>query len=1071
MSFEENRGQTGEPVRFLSRGSGYTVFLTPTEAVLALHKTTASRDKPSETPVLPGQAAGRDPESREFQAQRDWMPASAGMTQPASSGHRDQDTQPRSVLRMQLIGANPKPRISGADALPGKVNYLRGNDPKQWRTNVPTYAQVRYEHVYPGIDLVYYGNQRQLEHDFVVAPGADPKTIRLVFQGAEKLDLDAHGDLVLHLTHGTDGEVRLHKPSVYQEVNGARRAIEGRYVLHPGQRNDRPQLGFQVAAYDKTQPLVIDPVLVYSTYLGGSGGDAGSGIAVDSAGNAYVTGYTNPSNFGVLVGGFDAFVTKLNAGGSALVYSTYLGGGKSDGGFGIAIDNAGNAYITGVTYSNDFPTVNPVQGARAGRQDAFVAKLNAGGSALVYSTYLGGSGHEYALDDTMGIAVDSAGNAYVTGATYSNDFPTVNPLQGTLAGTLDAYVAKLNAGGSALIYSTYLGGSDSGYYGEFGSGIAVDSAGNAYVTGVTYSNDFPTVNPLQGARAGRQDAFVAKLDAGGSALLYSTYLGGSGSSLYYGEVGYGIAVDSAGNAYITGRTDSANFPTVNPLQGNLAGPPGYFNAFVTKLNAGGSALVYSTYLGGSGGDVGKGIAVDSAGNAYVTGVTGSHDFPTVNPLQGALVGGGDTFVAKLSAGGSALFYSTYLGGSNDGFFNADEGDGIAVDSAGNAYVTGVTSSHDFPTVNVLQGNLKGGYDAFVAKISETAPPTVYLFLHGTASDPTTWDDLVRKRFGDHCPVTELGVDITEDSECYRVEFADIPVNQIWTNGDGSKFRTLGVEVGVAIKKIEARMHPAAIILVGHSRGGLAARAYLQRIAQKPPYKLGLLTIGTPHQGTPLGRIAHWLAQEGFKLKDVPVTVLRARCLLPGMPPPAECVYKFTANLFSPTVRYQATEHDRAGKPVQTNTSAEIHALNAGARRLDDWVLTFGQIYSHNLRLGQKIIGTVNILDNDSFVGRWLVAGRFKKMRKYVLENIVSGIAKWPRHSFCVSPDKYDIDNWACNGDGVVPTISQRLIRLPGFSRGNKPLHSGILKGVSHIKETGQMLEINKILDAMSKDLW
>jgi hypothetical protein len=361
----------------------------------------------------------------------------------------------------------------------------------------------------------------------------------------------------------------------------------------------------------------------------------------------------------------------------------------------------GNTYVTGRTASPDFPTVNPLVGAFIGTT-GFVAKLNANGSALVYSTYLG---KQLGI---FGIAVDSAGSAYVTGAAGFGFFPTVNPLQGSPASENDAFVAKLNPNGSAFVYSTFLGGS--GY--DFGSSIAVDSTGNAYVTGETDSIDFPTVNPLQGELGQGihiQDAFVAKLNAAGSALVYSTYLGGENV-----DRGVGIAVDSAGNAYVTGDTISPGFPIANPLQSHHAG--GTHDAFVSKLNATGSALIYSTYLGGRDDDVGSGIAVDSVGNAYVVGATESLDFPTVNPVLGRVAGVDDAFVTKLNVTGS-LAYSTFLGGGH-----VDRSLGIAVDNAGNAHVTGITQSPDFLTANPLQETLRGIQNAFVAKIGDTAPP-------------------------------------------------------------------------------------------------------------------------------------------------------------------------------------------------------------------------------------------------------------------------------------------------------------------------------------------------------------
>jgi hypothetical protein len=663
LHFEANQGQTDERVKFLARGSGYGLFLTSTESVLVLRKAEARR---------PGKGVARG---------------------EAATAKRSSAPE---VLQMKLLGADPRAAIEGREELPGKSHYFIGNDPKKWRTDVPQYARVEYKDVYPGVSLTYYGNQSQLEYDFVVSPGGDPGRIRLGIEGAEEIHVDAEGNLVLSLP---GGEVVEKAPVVYQEVNGARKAVEGRFVLR-----GRAEVGFEVGTYEADRPLVLDPVLVYSTYLGGGGGDLGLGIAVDASGNAYITGYTFSFNFptanplqAAFGGGIvDAFVAKVNAAGSALVYSTYLGGSGNDNGLGIAVDASGNAYVTGFTSSTNFPTANPLQAAYGGGiYDAFVAKVNAAGSALVYSTYLGGSGN----DNGYGIAVDGSGNAYVTGDTNSTNFPTANPLQAANGGGDDAFVAKVNAAGSALVYSTYLGGS--GW--EFGQGIGVDTFGNAYVTGLTQSTNFPTANPLQAAFGGGTDAFVAKVNAAGSALVYSTYLGGSA-----GDVGDGIAMDASGNAYVTGYTFSANFPTANPLQ---AANGGSSDAFVAKLNAAGSALVYSTYLGGSGDDEGVGIAVDASGNAYVMGDTTSTNFPTANPLQAASGGGYDAFVAKVNAAGSALVYSTYLGGLGDDF-----GLGIAVDASGNAYVTGFTYSTNFPTANPLQAANGGGSDAFVAKI-------------------------------------------------------------------------------------------------------------------------------------------------------------------------------------------------------------------------------------------------------------------------------------------------------------------------------------------------------------------
>ncbi|HEV3021971.1 MAG TPA: SBBP repeat-containing protein, partial [Pirellulales bacterium] len=489
--------------------------------------------------------------------------------------------------------------------------------------------------------------------------------------------------------------------------------------------------------YDTSKPLVIDPVLSYSTYLGGSGNDQGNGIAVDASGDAYITGWTQSASFPGTSGGFsgtqDAFVTKLNASGTAIVYSTYLGGGGSSAyssASGIALDASGDAYITGWTQSANFPTTNGAfQGTFAGSQDAFVAELNATGSSLVYSTYLGGStGGVYGGEYGAAIAVDASGDAYVTGTTGTSNFPTTaNAFQRTSysGGLGDAFVTEFNATGSALIYSTILGGTagDPGYSTTLdteGQGIALDSSDNVYVTGQTASDTFATTagafqtaNP-KGEAGGLYGAFVSKINtasSGSASLVYSTYLAGTG----YGESGNGIAVDASGDAYVTGTTASNDFPTANAFQPAIGYGYGYYNAFVTKLNAAGSALVYSTYLGGKGNDSGNGIAVDAAGEAVVAGSTQSTNFPTANALQTAFGGGGqDAFVAKFSAAGSSLVYSTYLGGGG-----SDSGAGIALDSSGNAYVTGTTSSTNFPTSNPLQSANGGGGDAFVAKIGQS----------------------------------------------------------------------------------------------------------------------------------------------------------------------------------------------------------------------------------------------------------------------------------------------------------------------------------------------------------------
>jgi hypothetical protein len=699
MSFEKNVGQTNSRTKFLARGSGYTLLLKPTEAVLVLRQPAA-------------RAHGEIMRAKHSIAERETL-------EPAVA----------EVLQMKLVGSNPAASVVGLDPLPGKSNYFIGNDPRKWRTDVTNYARVRYRKIYPGVDLIYYGKQRQLEWDFVLTPGADFRSIRFAFEGAKKLSLDARGNLLLD-TAG--GEVVLNPPRVHQEGGESTKIIPAGYVLA-----DNDQISFELGAYDAERALIIDPVLSYSTYLGGHGWDEAWGIAVDSSGSAYVTGQAGSRDFptknplpapnNALRGG-DAFVTKLSPTGDALVYSTYLGGSSNEDGLGIAVDASGSAYVTGWTFSPDFPIRNPLpapNNASRGTVDAFVTKLSPTGNALVYSTYLGGTDE----DRGTSIAVDSSGSAYVTGFTSSSDFPTKNPLpapNNALQGAADAFVTKLSPTGNALVYSTFLGGTGGtpflGFYeDEWGSGIAVDASGSAYVTGSTSSADFPTKNPLpapNNALQGGRDAFVTKLSPIGNALVYSTFLGGTGNFIFTDdEWGTGIAVDASGSAYVTGSTSSVDFPTKNPLPAPNNALQGGENAFVTKLTPAGNALAFSTFLGGPGGDLGYGIAVDASGSAYVTGWAFSSDFPTKPlTLSNALWVGGDAFITKFSSAGNALVYSTLLGGSS-----TDRGTSIAIDAARSAYVTGSTESADFPTKNPLpapNNAFHGGADAFVAKLSE-----------------------------------------------------------------------------------------------------------------------------------------------------------------------------------------------------------------------------------------------------------------------------------------------------------------------------------------------------------------
>jgi hypothetical protein len=631
LSFEANRGQADGRVEFLSRTSGYSLFLTGDEVVLAL--------------------SGKTVDTRQAKI--------------AGSGHAPKPGMGASkggVLRMRLCNVNPAARATGIDELPGTSNYFIGNDPAKWRTKVPTYAKVKYEGIYSGIDLIYYGNQRQLEYDFVVQPEADPQDIRLRIEGAKRLRRE-HGDVVMTTAAG---DVYLRYPRLYQDEDGNRHEVAGEYVIEGNN-----EVRFRVGSYNRSKPLVIDPVLAYSTYVNENYG--AYGIAMDPARNVYVVGLTS-------INGRDVVITKINADGSSVLYTSYLGGTADEWAPAIAVDSAGSAYLTGTTQSTDFPSKNAIQTTNHGYYDAFVTKISPDGGSLVYSTYLGGS----VYDAGTGIAVDNVGNAYVAGMTGSTDFPTANALQPVALGQGDGFVAKINASGSAFVYSTYLTGT--GF--DYASGVVADSSGNAYVIGATESTDFPTVNPLQPYHGGR-DAFVSKINASGSAFVYSTFLGGSGEE----DTG-AIALDSGRNVYVVGSTTSSDFPTTNPIQATNGGG---WDVFVAKIDARGNALLYSTYLGGSGNDraytpeigggTGAGIGVDPVGSVYVTGSTESSDFPVHNAIQSTFGGDSDAFIAGINAGGDALIYSTYFGG-----LGAESGAGLAVDSRGSVYVAGTTGS-------------------------------------------------------------------------------------------------------------------------------------------------------------------------------------------------------------------------------------------------------------------------------------------------------------------------------------------------------------------------------------------
>ena len=616
---------------------------------------------------------------------------------------------------MEFVGGSGAPRLRGLDELPGKTNELIGNRPELWRRLAPSFARVRYEAVYPGVDLVFHGDGRDLEYDLLLAPAAEVDSIRLRFRGAEELTLGEDGSLRLEVAGGT---LLQHAPRAYQEIGGVRHPVEVGYTLEK-----TGLVRFRVGRHDETKPLVIDPVLTYSTYFGGSSLDAGNVLATDREGNLYVGGVTASLNLpiegpfqGVFGGFVDGFVAKISADGSTLLFSTYLGGTAADQVFALVVDDAGAITVAGFTGSPDFPTVHPLQSSIGGSFDGFVARLDPTGSQLLYSTYLGGSDY----DSAGGLALAADGSVYVAGGTASPNFPLVHPLQPAYGGgSFDAFVARLSPAGDRLLYSTFLGGSGS----DGGGRVGLDPSGVLHLVGITDSPNFPTLNAFQARFGGVDDAFIAGIKADGSGLTYASYLGGRGL-----EDTIHADFDRDGRTYLTGRTISPDFPVFHAYQPAYNG---FRDAFVAKFDLSGGVL-YSTYLGGSGldlltGETGNGIASDAQGRAYVVGTTNSVDFPLVDPVQGQLGGGicgfsgstlipcEDAFVTVLSADGSSLLFSTYLGGSG-----TDVGGGIAVDRRGNFFATGYTYSTDFPIVSALQP-VKGGtadsYDAFLTKFT------------------------------------------------------------------------------------------------------------------------------------------------------------------------------------------------------------------------------------------------------------------------------------------------------------------------------------------------------------------
>jgi len=755
LSFEMNHGQFDPQVRFASRGAGLKAFLTQSEAVFVLRK-------PGSNSAAPAKPPG---------------PLNAAQAKQLREERAAQRAASKAVVRMSLVGANAAPSVSGLEELPGKINYFRGSNDKKWITGVPTFRRVSFAAVYPGIDLVYYGKGSQLEYDLVVGPGANPNQIAFNFDGAERLEVDAMtGALIVHAAGGA--QMRQAKPLIYQELNGSRRAVSGGFTT------EGSRAGFSIGAYDQSRPLVIDPAIItYSTYLAGEDNDRVHDIKADADGNAYAVGWTESETFptkdayqsGQNRDTDEAFITKFNADGSQLIWSTYLGGGEGqfqgegftsadDGAYGVALDSDRNVYVTGWAYSPDFPTRNAMQTHLADAccgSDSFITKLNATGDQLVFSTYFGGAD---GTDVGRGIAVDKQNNVYVVGYTNSFAFPTTHPIQGEIDGRtshfhnfseqFDAYLAKIDASGQFRVYSTYIGGPST----DAAFGVAVDKEGSAYVTGSTSSTQQePTPDPSAspsstpeatpaihfpitdsafqkdpGGDGNSFDAFVTKVNPAGTEYIYSTYLGGIGT-----DVAWGIALGTDRNAYVTGYTNSSSaslrpnqavgpidFPTTaNAFQQQNNGG---FDAFLARLTTDGSDLVYSTLIGGTenegngvteclsciDGIDGAAVAVDLVGNAYITGWTESTfvsvpgdglnglsgNFPTKDAFQpepGSSPGSSppqsrDAFVSMFNtnaSGDDSLLYSSFLGGSRQ-----DEGEAIGLDAGGNPVVGGFTAS-------------------------------------------------------------------------------------------------------------------------------------------------------------------------------------------------------------------------------------------------------------------------------------------------------------------------------------------------------------------------------------------
>ncbi len=772
LAFEQNEGQVDAQVRYMARGSGYRLFLTANDAVLSFASSAPARvSRPKQ--LMEQRLLGYSRKTHRLV--RPYAPANSVASRASVAS-----------LRMHLLNSNPEARAEGRDLLSGRTNYFIGNDPHKWHVGVQEYGRVAYSDVYPGVDLVYHGQEKQLEFDFIVAPHAQPDNIAMSFVGA-RIATNEAGELALNTPAG---EITLHRPIAYQVSERGREIVDSRFVLEA-----KNQVRFALGSYDHNRELVIDPSLDYATYIGGNGDDEAYGIAIDSSGNFYITGESDSTSgfpgsnppFSGPDGVYESFVVQITSNGS-LGYTTFVGGSTGDAlGSAIAVTSSAtpSVYVAGITTATDLPTtpgvVQPDSGSPAGSNcttsqttttpctDGFVFQLNSSG-APTYVTYLGGSND----DGAFGIAIDASGNAYVTGFTFSSDFPTKNPIASTLNNNVpssppyeDAFVSEINPAGTAFVYSTYLGGMNN----DFGSGIAVDKNNAAYVAGSTYSSDFPVstgayqtgcgTNGYCNAGSGLifSDAFVTKIAASGTALSYSTYLGGSSD-----DFGMALNLDAAANIYITGETTDDNphvttgdFPVVGGFEtkygnGNASAGSNAFISEITPAGHGASDLLYSSYLGGSTADAGLGLAVDATGNAFVTGSTLSSDFPTANAFQTSLNGNSDAFVSYVVPGGSSLGYSSYLGGSGDEDYDSSSSAflggaayvSITAPETAEVFLTGATSSPSttsstqFPvTASALQTTYGGDpFDAFAATVTGTLVPGFLISGPGTTTPPT-----------------------------------------------------------------------------------------------------------------------------------------------------------------------------------------------------------------------------------------------------------------------------------------------------------------------------------------------